>query len=279
MAVVNWGALLKSQVDSEKIEDAINRLIASHNGDETAHLGVGQSLQSHKASEIIDHLAQSIIQDKLAPHSVNPTQFDIDRYYIQLGFEVLTNYLHFSASGGAVEIKGPGVLYIKPGTALNSLSLLGVQNLVLANNINRFPFFQAIIFKEYPWNSDIRIISGVVDVYNNMNDSFGIEYVKSSDLLRGFVAYDDGGGLQYLYLNFTATPAYRHLLRAEVDSDNELVLFYCDNVLQGSIDYSGHTVSISDANHIALGVRRAAEAAGNSGCYFTNVIFSVKLTD
>ena len=46
------------------------RLIVEHNNDEASHLEVGQSLQSHKASEIIDHLASSIIADKLGDAEV-----------------------------------------------------------------------------------------------------------------------------------------------------------------------------------------------------------------
>ncbi len=60
-----WGMLPKSQIDSETIEGAINRLILVHEQDEESHLGTGESLQSHKASEIIDHLASSIIADKI----------------------------------------------------------------------------------------------------------------------------------------------------------------------------------------------------------------------
>ena len=70
MANPVWGLLLKSQIDAEKIEEAIARLIAAHEADEEAHLGTGQSLQSHKASEIIDHLAESIVEDKLANGAV-----------------------------------------------------------------------------------------------------------------------------------------------------------------------------------------------------------------
>ncbi|MFA5298131.1 MAG: hypothetical protein WC389_07985 [Lutibacter sp.] len=57
--------LAKSQTDNETIEEAIDRIVAEHNADETSHLGVGESLQSHKAAEIIDHLASSIIADKI----------------------------------------------------------------------------------------------------------------------------------------------------------------------------------------------------------------------
>ena len=57
--------LSKSQTDNETVEEAIDRIVAEHSADETSHLGAGESLQSHKAAEIIDHLASSIIADKI----------------------------------------------------------------------------------------------------------------------------------------------------------------------------------------------------------------------
>lgn len=72
MAAINWGMLAKSQVDPETIEQAIARLILEHNENEEAHLGAGQSLQSHKAAVIIDHLASSIIADKIKDFEVLP---------------------------------------------------------------------------------------------------------------------------------------------------------------------------------------------------------------
>lgn len=60
-----WGNLMKSQISSEKVEEAIARLIQDHDDDPNAHIEVGQSLYSHKASEIIDHVVNSIINDKI----------------------------------------------------------------------------------------------------------------------------------------------------------------------------------------------------------------------
>jgi len=71
-----WGNLPKSQTDNETIEQAIDRIILEHNNDEESHLGVGQSLQSHKASEIIDHLASSIVADKIGDREILPTHTD-----------------------------------------------------------------------------------------------------------------------------------------------------------------------------------------------------------
>ena len=62
-----WGDLAKSQVDDETIEEAIARVVQEHDDDETSHLETGESLQSHKASEIIDHIAESVVNDKIQP--------------------------------------------------------------------------------------------------------------------------------------------------------------------------------------------------------------------
>src|SRR3990167_1270908 len=71
MSVETWGQLDKSQVDSEKVEAAVVRLIAEHEADQDSHLDVGESLQSHRASEIIDHLALSIVEDKIKDNEVS----------------------------------------------------------------------------------------------------------------------------------------------------------------------------------------------------------------
>lgn len=76
MSVVVWGLLEKSQIDDETIEEAINRLIGEHEADEAAHLGSGQSLASHKASVIIDHVVRSVVRDKLAFD-----RFQIDEHF------------------------------------------------------------------------------------------------------------------------------------------------------------------------------------------------------
>jgi len=65
-----WENLFKNQEDAEKIEAAIYRIVAEHCADETSHLGIGESLSSHRASEIIDHAAKSIIAEIIADGAV-----------------------------------------------------------------------------------------------------------------------------------------------------------------------------------------------------------------
>src|SRR3972149_11326098 len=75
MSVETWGQLDKSQGDSEKVDAAIARLIAEHEADPDSHLGAGESLEAHRASEIIDHLAGSVPYDKISRFELKYTNF------------------------------------------------------------------------------------------------------------------------------------------------------------------------------------------------------------
>ena len=66
MTLPLWGSLEKAQDDAQTIEQAIDAAIIEHENDPTAHLGAGESLQSHKSEEIIDHPAQSLVPDKFS---------------------------------------------------------------------------------------------------------------------------------------------------------------------------------------------------------------------
>lgn len=109
MANPVWGMLEKAQDDDETIEQAIARLILEHEQDEESHLGVGESLQSHKAAVIIDHLAASIIQDKIKDGEITNVKI-VD----ELTGKTLTGGLiRTAASGERVEIEGGSVRKIK----------------------------------------------------------------------------------------------------------------------------------------------------------------------
>jgi len=92
MANPVWGLLQKSQTDDETIEEAIARLIAEHNANEESHLAAGQSLQSHKAAEIIDHLAGSIIEDKIGDGEISLQKLTSTHRIIISAFESLDGW-------------------------------------------------------------------------------------------------------------------------------------------------------------------------------------------
>jgi len=123
MAAINWGLLAKSLVDNETVEEAIARLIAEHNEDETAHLGTGQSLQSHKASEIIDHVVDSIIADKIREREIGVTKLRRDRFLVECFFESLDGYNIFL--DGLAELV-PDLAYLFMTTGPNGGGFAGV---------------------------------------------------------------------------------------------------------------------------------------------------------
>ena len=155
MAIVAWGAQPKSQFDNETIEEAIARLIAVHMADEASHLGVGESLQSHKASSIIDHLAASIVADKLADISVEPRSININKLQICPVFESLDAWEPWGDGGAGcgvgcawINTLSDAASYKKIMSGVSALDLdLSVQNslvefiLEFSHNTSQEAFF------------------------------------------------------------------------------------------------------------------------------------------
>lgn len=63
-----WAQLPRAIDDNQKIDEAIEAAIAAHNEDSEAHLGTDEALQVHRQNEVIDHPAESIVNDKLRPN-------------------------------------------------------------------------------------------------------------------------------------------------------------------------------------------------------------------
>jgi len=115
MAQLTWGDMLKSQEDSETIEQAIARLIAAHNADEESHLDTGQSLQSHKASDIIDHLALSIVEDKIGDGEISLQKLTANHRIIISAFESIDGWV----TGGTI-VQELGSLTLKTANTTNA---------------------------------------------------------------------------------------------------------------------------------------------------------------
>lgn len=84
MSIFTWGAQPKSQVDPETVEEAITRIVAQHEHDPASHLGENESIEAHRSSEIIDHLAQSVVADKITDGSLELYHFSATRFYIPI---------------------------------------------------------------------------------------------------------------------------------------------------------------------------------------------------
>lgn len=102
-----WGDLDRANNDNTKIDQAIDEAIIAHNDDPDAHLGPSQALESHRASEIIDHRAESVVNDKIATIArayvaiVDPSS-DVD-------FDTIQAAVDYAAG------KGGGTIFLAPG--------------------------------------------------------------------------------------------------------------------------------------------------------------------
>ncbi|MEI7961345.1 MAG: right-handed parallel beta-helix repeat-containing protein [archaeon] len=201
MPIENWGLLPKSQVDSETIEEAIARLITAHNDDETAHLDVGQSLQSHASSEIIDHLADSVLNDKLQLQS---------RAYTAIVSKTGTDFSDIQEAIDYVFDQGGGNVLIAVGTYILSenlclrtgVSLEGFADDLSIINCNGFQIITSAYDEEgNPYwdddasNIDVRYI-GIKNGASNMVLGYGsLNFYKCRFYDgSGSLVLDYGGG-------------------------------------------------------------------------------------
>jgi hypothetical protein len=116
MATSIWGLLKESLISSKTIREAIADMIADHEADPTAHLSETGSLQSHKASEIIDHEAASILQDKLAR-----------KFSVNTNFESLSGWGQYHGGTGYIQNSFPG-MDLRTNTTASSWSQIICSN-------------------------------------------------------------------------------------------------------------------------------------------------------
>lgn len=120
-----WGNLNRATNDATSIDEAIGEAIEAHNDDPTSHLGPDQALQSHRASEIIDHIAESVVNDKLA--SASRAYTAIVGTGIEGDFDTVESAISYVDSiGGGVILIESGTHYLSGKVELpSSVSLIG----------------------------------------------------------------------------------------------------------------------------------------------------------
>lgn len=103
-----WENIPKSQLDPTTISEAIEDAIEVHNADTEAHLGELASLQAHRTNEILDALAESVVNDKIAQQA---------RRYVAIvdpdspsDFDTLAGAIDYAIDNGG------GDIFIKRGT-------------------------------------------------------------------------------------------------------------------------------------------------------------------
>ena len=102
-----WGNLNRAVNDPTLIDEAIGEALEAHNDNPDAHLGPGQALESHRAAEIIDHRAESVVNDKI--HS-------LARSYVALvGTGVEGDFDTIAAAVAYASTIGGGTIFVTAG--------------------------------------------------------------------------------------------------------------------------------------------------------------------
>jgi len=270
MATPVWGLLEKSQTDPETIEQAIARLILAHEQDEESHLGVGESLASHKASVIIDHVVDSIIADKIKAKEITIEKIDWDQQVIQASFESLDGWGQSKIGVGAALTIYGWACRLTTGNVVGDITKIWIEGMMRSVGFSQDPFFQAMVrFDPDMTTEDVAFGIGDWTPWA-ATDFFGFRW--DSDVSKFYVYYFKNG----VETNFELAgfdPAVHSVYRAEMSDNGNTLKFYVDGVLVKTFTSAG--ISMDSDIYICF-ANRCDEANYNAAMDVSNVIFSQK---
>lgn len=222
MSIEVWGEMPKSQIDPEKPEEMVARLIAEHEADPEAHTGENESLQAHRQNEIIDHPAYSVIDDKIK----------IDKYLLQDWFGSLDAY---DVMGSAFSRLGYAEFYTT--TVLNSYNytfLPADDNYNLACDITKNPIFETVAYVNSNGNFTAKIGLGPMDSAIGV----GFKITKTAS----WVVWHDTDETEHLISITDITKGVLHKFRIEIVA-GQYILWFVDNVQVAQLDISALDVA------------------------------------
>ena len=180
MSTEVWQNLPKAQDNTETIEQAIARIIADHNNDTEAHLGDNQSLSSHRASEIIDHEANSIVTDKILEYQITPNKTTIAAKLYFSNFADYSLWTKYVSGGSIFGGLAYALLYV-PGTIGKIARLSAVSSEYEAGSIGESYRHTSVVrfYFDFPTydifigmgtistaHCGFEILNGVISAYN-----------------------------------------------------------------------------------------------------------------
>lgn len=231
MGLPIWGDLDRAVNDATKIDEAIATAIAAHNSDSESHLGADESLETHRGSDIIDHPAESVVNDKIKPLArayvaiVDPTS--------EHDYDTIDAAWTYAASIGG------GNILITPGTHYIG-SILQVDG-----SINLF-------------GTDPDTCIVVTDFANNF-------YFET-----GYWAADWAGSFEFSNLTLRATTAGFFVPKTGIDKGRSSLLIN-NSILEGAGGYSLDAVFRPTIENSRIILSATAAISSKSGATLRNV--------
>jgi hypothetical protein len=221
-----WSDLPKSQIDPQTILEAIAELIQNHLDDPDAHLEAGQSLQSHKASGIIDHAALSVVNDKIANGDVDLSKLNSEELQFFTVFESIDAWYSQRANLSSVfeaVLQTSGLnndvayMYLEP----NSLGDV--------NSFVKDTFFQTTVMIPEATLAKYYLLCGSLSDYNN-DSGFGFT-IESGSVYALTLKNVGGTRTEYKTLISGITVSDINVYKAYFDYSESKIYFYINGLL------------------------------------------------
>lgn len=241
MALPIWENLPKNQGSNEKIEEAIANAIAAHNANEAAHLAEGQSLQSHRASEVIDHLVKSVVEEILADGAISSRCLTAD----QIVGKDFRTAKDVGVAVDGVKYNSDGIQMFQGGEKKVDIPVSG--NPFFAGYIYASGLFYLKSFKITSWESlDGWNVSGT----GSASNGWGVLALQTTSIANSFVEIDNEGiGIRGIDFD-NNSPYFQTYLRFESNSDQIAYFTIGSNPLSG--DPIGFGFKVSNNNLYAV---------------------------
>lgn len=259
MSFTLWGLLSKAQDNPQTIDEAIADAIAVHNDDPTAHLGTGRSLEAHKTNEVLDHVAGSVLNDKMS----------MTEYSLIPNLRDNTFFTSLLSVGEYDDSNPPGVnlsLFDSSGYAFRIGLILGITNQL---NYNKDMLIQYNFVINEHSNYDAYLFYGYLSG-DTLQNGFGFKIVD--DVLKGF--YVSTSGVVYTS-SMSFSNGVIQSLRAQYNKTLGVIDYYVNGVLQNSLTVSNGKTSGSSPR-FWFGVKSSSSSSAVSLFVF-DTLFSLQL--
>jgi len=213
-----WGQLAKAQDDAQTIDEAVAAAIVAHEEDPDAHTGAGESLETHKSQDVVDHPQSSIIMDKFnAKEDYHFTDFVSLAGWTTAGDVDINSWpgCNLNIIDGETEVSSIYTTIVVPGGYLRS---------------GKDAQIQFTIYGDTEANT-YALVFGFGAVGLTPNEGFGFKKDGSS-----FKAYVRVGATTVYSDELDDDFGVVHIYRAYYNSGTDEVEFYIDGVLVASIE-------------------------------------------
>lgn len=255
-----WGALKKASTDETTIEERIAEMITDHDNDPSAHLGETGALQSHKASEIIDHAALSIITDKIAENQILPSQQKLGARIFINGLQSLDSWKQTKVgAGSAIGFYGFGRVDIYAGDVSGASANLTLETYDSSQYANGNPILEVTAESTGgEGQADLGFAIGCNDPFTTTVQCVGVRYKQANNKIYAFVVSSVGAVKTCTEYEIYNGPIGRQIYRIEIKSAENKVYFYLAEVLKYTFDYTGKTIMTGDNVRLSFKTKRVA---------------------